>query len=55
MGLIRREPDPVIRTIVSGWATDFDARRARELGFTPKAISTRSSRIHIEDELGGRI
>jgi D-erythronate 2-dehydrogenase len=55
VGLIRREPDPVIRTIVSGWATDFDARRARELGFTAESNFDEIIRIHIEDELGGRI
>ncbi|QRM56115.1 D-erythronate dehydrogenase [Sinorhizobium sp. BG8] len=51
--LIRREPDPVIRRIVSGWATDFDARRARELGFTAESNFDEIIRIHIDDELGG--
>ncbi|MDX0439989.1 NAD-dependent epimerase/dehydratase family protein [Sinorhizobium medicae] len=55
VSLIRREPDPVIREIVSGWATDFDARRARELGFTAESNFDEIIRIHIEDELGGRI
>ncbi|WEX74628.1 SDR family oxidoreductase [Sinorhizobium numidicum] len=55
VNLIRREPDPVIRSIVSGWATDFDARRARELGFTAETSFDEIIRIHIEDELGGRI
>ncbi len=53
--LIRREPDPVIRRIVSGWATDFDARRARALGFTAETTFDEIIRIHIEDELGGKI
>lgn len=53
--LIRRESDPVISSIVSGWATDFDARRARELGFTAESNFDEIIRIHIEDELGGRI
>ncbi len=53
--LIRREPDPVIRSIVSGWATDFDARRASELGFKAETNFDEIIRIHIEDELGGRI
>ena len=30
--LIRREPDPVIGRIVSGWPTTFEAKRAREPG-----------------------
>ncbi|MBP1886228.1 MULTISPECIES: D-erythronate dehydrogenase [Sinorhizobium] len=53
--LIRREPDPIIASIVSGWATDFDARRASELGFTAESNFDEIIRIHIEDELGGRI
>ncbi|MDK1494016.1 SDR family oxidoreductase [Sinorhizobium sp. 7-81] len=53
--LIRREPDPVISSIVGGWATDFDARRARELGFTAENNFDEIIRIHIEDELGGKI
>ena len=53
--LIRRKPDPVIRSIVSGWPTDFDARRASELGFKAEANFDEIIRIHIEDELGGQI
>ncbi len=53
VGLIRREPDAVIRAIVAGWPTNFDARRARELGFTAEASFDEIIRIHIEDELGG--
>ncbi|ASY65444.1 putative UDP-glucose 4-epimerase protein (plasmid) [Sinorhizobium sojae CCBAU 05684] len=53
--LIRHEPDPVIRAIVAGWPTNFDARRARELGFTAEASFDEIIRIHIEDELGGKI
>jgi nucleoside-diphosphate-sugar epimerase len=53
--LIRREPDNQIATIVQGWPRDFDARRARELGFQAEATFDEIIRIHIEDELGGRI
>ena len=53
--LIRREPDPVIRSIVAGWPTDFDARRAAELGFNAETAFDEIIRIHIEDELGGQI
>ncbi|WEX08794.1 D-erythronate dehydrogenase [Chelativorans sp. AA-79] len=53
--LIRREPDPVIRRIVEGWPTDFDARRAEALGFRAEKSFDEIIRIHIEDELGGRI
>ena len=31
--LIRREPDPVITKIVEGWPRNFDATRAKKLGF----------------------
>jgi D-erythronate 2-dehydrogenase len=55
VNLIRREPDPVIRAIVAGWPTDFDARRARDLGFTAETSFDEIIRIHIEDELGGKI
>ncbi|WP_349433402.1 D-erythronate dehydrogenase [Pararhizobium sp. A13] len=53
--LIRRKPDPVIRSIVAGWPTDFDARRAAELGFTAETNFDEIIRIHIEDELGGQV
>ncbi|MCA1444835.1 SDR family oxidoreductase [Ensifer sp. IC4062] len=53
--LIRREPDPIIASIVAGWPTDFDARRARGLGFVAESNFDEIIRIHIEDELGGRI
>ena len=31
---IKREPDPFIMGIVAGWPRNFDAQRARQLGFT---------------------
>jgi nucleoside-diphosphate-sugar epimerase len=52
---IRREPDPFIERIVSGWPRRFDARRALDLGFVPDASFEQIVRIHVEDELGGRI
>ena len=51
---IRRAPDPLVATIVAGWPERADARRARELGFTPESSFDEIVRIHIEDELGGR-
>ena len=52
---IRREPDPFIMKIVGGWPRNFDARRARELGFTTAEKSFDDViRIHIEDEFGGK-
>ena len=51
---IRREPDPFIMGIVDGWPRNFDARRARQLGFTTvEQTFDDIIRIHIEDELGG--
>ena len=51
---IRREPDPFIIGIVDGWPRNFEARRARELGFdTAEKSFDDIIRIHIEDELGG--
>jgi len=52
---IRREPDALIARIVAGWPSRFDARRARELGFRGDASFDDIIRVHIEDELGGKI
>ena len=52
---IRREPDPLVARIVAGWPSRFDPRRARALGFKAEASFDQIVRIHIEDELGGRI
>jgi len=51
---IKREPDPFIMGIVDGWPRNFEAKRARELGFVTAEHSFDDIiRIHIEDELGG--
>jgi hypothetical protein len=52
---IRREPDPFIQRIVAGWPRNFDASRAVQLGFKAEGSFEEILRIHIEDELGGRI
>jgi nucleoside-diphosphate-sugar epimerase len=52
---IRREPDPFIEQIVAGWPRRFAANRALDLGFRPDASFEEIIRIHIEDELGGRV
>ena len=52
---IRREPDPFIEKIVAGWPRKFSPKRALELGFKPDASFEDIIRIHIEDELGGKI
>ena len=52
---IRREPDPFIEQIVAGWPRNFAPKRALGLGFKADASFEEIIRIHIEDELGGRI
>jgi nucleoside-diphosphate-sugar epimerase len=52
---IRREPDPLIMRIVDGWPQQVDARRARELGFKAESSFDEIVRIHVEDELRGKI
>jgi len=53
--LIREEPDPAISAIVDFWPQRFDARRARDLGFTAETSFDGIIRIHIEDEMGGAL
>jgi nucleoside-diphosphate-sugar epimerase len=55
VALIRRERDPVIEKIVAGWPSDFDPARALSLGFRAETSFDEIIRVHIEDELGGRI
>jgi nucleoside-diphosphate-sugar epimerase len=52
---IRREPDPLVARIVAGWPSRFDPRRALALGFKAEASFDDIIRVHIEDELGGKI
>jgi nucleoside-diphosphate-sugar epimerase len=52
---IRREPDPLVARIVAGWPRRFDPRRALALGFEAEASFEAIIRVHIEDELGGKI
>ena len=51
--LIRRESDPIIERIISGWPRDFNARRAQELGFVADTSFDEIVRAHIEDEMDG--
>ena len=50
VALIRRERDPVIERIVSGWPTRFDASRARALGFHAEDDFGQIIRAYLEDE-----
>jgi len=52
---IRRIPDPLVTRIVAGWPRRFDPHRALALGFTAESSFDEIIRVHIEDELGGKI
>jgi D-erythronate 2-dehydrogenase len=52
---IRRAPDALVERIVAGWPSRFDARRALALGFRPENSFDEIIRIHIEEDLGGKI
>lgn len=52
VALIRREPDPLVAGIVAGWAEDYEATHARELGFEAEADMDAIIRVHLEDETG---
>jgi nucleoside-diphosphate-sugar epimerase len=52
---IRREPDETISRIVAGWPQRFDARRAAALGFRAETSFDDIVRIHIDEELNGKI
>ena len=53
--LIHEVPDARIIGMVDGWPKNFAAKRAEALGFTAEKSFDEIIRIHIEDELGGRI
>ena len=52
---IRRAPDPLVARIVAGWPRRFDPCRALALGFGAETSFDEIIRVHIEDELGGKI
>jgi nucleoside-diphosphate-sugar epimerase len=52
---IQRRPDETIGRIVSGWPSNFVAKRALGLGFTVEANFEDIIKNHIQEELGGRI
>ena len=55
VALIRREPDEMIIKMVAGWAPGFEATRAKALGFIAETSFDEIIRVHIEDELGGKL
>lgn len=55
VNLIREVPDATINKIVEGWPRNFDTKRALSLGFKAESSMDEIIRVHIEDELGGKI
>lgn len=53
--LIRKADDPAVLRIVEGWPGNFDAARAKELGFKADADFDAIIRVFIDEELGGKI
>jgi D-erythronate 2-dehydrogenase len=53
--LVKRVDDPVIAKIVSGWPRNFNPARAVSLGFAAEKSFDEIIRVHIEDELGGKL
>jgi D-erythronate 2-dehydrogenase len=53
--LIRREPDETIIRIVAGWPRNFSVSRAAKLGFKAESSFEEIIRVHLEDELGGKL
>ena len=47
---IRRQPDPTIERIVSGWPRKFDAARAKSFGFRAEDTFFDILRTYVEDE-----
>jgi nucleoside-diphosphate-sugar epimerase len=52
---IRREPDETIMKIVAGWPRNFAPTRAPALGFKAETSFDDIIRVHLEDELGGKV
>jgi D-erythronate 2-dehydrogenase len=52
---IKRKQDPAVMKIVAGRPRDFDASWAVALGFKAEEGFDEIIRVHIEDELGGKV
>ncbi len=52
---IKRVPDPFVQGIVAGWPRNFETKRSISLGFKAESSFEEIVRVHIEDELGGKI
>ncbi len=55
VALVKHVPDDTIMGIVAGWPQNFDAARARSLGFKAENNFEEIIRVHIDDELGGQV
>jgi nucleoside-diphosphate-sugar epimerase len=53
--LIRHQPDSTIIAIVAGWPRNFSPERALSLGFKSETSFDDIIRVHIDDELGGKL
>jgi D-erythronate 2-dehydrogenase len=53
--LVKRVPDPVVAKIVSGWPRNFNPSRSLSLGFVAEKSFDDIIRVHVEDELGGKV
>ncbi len=52
---ITRNADPAIVRIVDGWPRNLETKRAEGLGFKAESSFEEIIRIHLDDELGGKI
>ena len=52
---ISRVPDPAIIRIVDGWPRNFDTSRAESLGFKAEKTFEEIIKVHLDDELGGKL
>lgn len=52
---VKQVPDETIQKIVAGWPRNFDAARANALGFSAEKTFDDIIRVHIEDELQGKV
>ncbi|MGB3408479.1 MAG: D-erythronate dehydrogenase [Jannaschia sp.] len=55
VALIERTTDEAVQAIVAGWPQAFDPQRAIGLGFRAEPDMDTIIRVHIEDELDGKI
>ena len=52
---IRQERDPFVEQIVAVWPRNFETERARSLGFKAESSFEDIIKVHLDDELGGKI